>query len=58
MRIAARSSIIAIETNVNLSDSGTLLPKRVNTPRANAMSVAAGIAQPCKAVEFPQLSDM
>jgi hypothetical protein len=32
-----------------LSEVGTRLPSSSSTPRANAMSVAAGIAQPCSA---------
>ena len=44
------SSKIASEVRKIFSDVGTREPSRVNTPRAKAMSVAAGMAQPCTAM--------
>ena len=38
-----------------LSEAGTRGPSRDSTPRAKAMSVAAGMAQPRKVAGSPQL---
>ena len=58
IRIAARSSIIAIETKVNFKDSGTRLPSNVMIPRAKAISVAAGIAHPRIVTGSPMLKEV
>ncbi|MNH39961.1 hypothetical protein D3C79_1012050 [compost metagenome] len=47
--LAPRSSIIARVIRNNFSDTGTRLPSSANTPRAKAMSVAMGMAQPATA---------
>lgn len=39
----------------SFSDTGTRLPSRASTPRANAMSVAVGIAQPATAAGLSRL---
>jgi len=48
---APRSSMIARAVRKIFSEAGTREPSRARTPRAKAMSVAAGIAQPWRAVE-------
>ena len=49
MTIAARSSTTATVVKNTFSDSGTRLPSSDKTPSENAMSVAAGMAQPLTA---------
>ncbi|MNY59050.1 hypothetical protein D3C86_1954560 [compost metagenome] len=44
--MAPRSSMMAKVIRNSLSDVGTRLPNRASTPRAKAMSVAVGMAQP------------
>ena len=53
--MAPRSSIIARIIRNTFRAGGTLLPRRAMTPRAKAISVAAGIAQPFKAAGSPIL---
>jgi len=55
MIIAPISSKIAKDVRNILILVGTFDPNRDNIPSANAISVAAGIAQPFKAVESPAL---
>jgi hypothetical protein len=55
MTSAPKSSMMAIVSKNNLSDAGTRLPNNDKIPKAKAMSVAAGIAQPLKATLSPQL---
>ncbi len=55
MMIAARSSTTAIVDSSSFIPTGTREPSSDRMPRANAMSVAAGIAQPCIAVASPRL---
>ncbi|MNT12916.1 hypothetical protein D3C72_1478640 [compost metagenome] len=47
--IAPRSSMIARVIRKSFSDTGTRLPSSASTPRAKAMSVAIGMAQPATA---------
>ena len=56
--MAARSSMIAIDTSVSFKESGTLFPSKVITPKAKAMSVAAGIAHPLMAVASPKFMNV
>ena len=58
MTMAPMSSIIASDTRKIFRAMGTRLPSSVNTPRAKAISVAAGIAQPCIAAELCQLKPL
>jgi hypothetical protein len=46
MMIARRSSRMASAVRNILSETGTREPRRASTPRAKAMSVAVGMAQP------------
>jgi hypothetical protein len=54
IRMAARSSKIASVSRNTLSGVGTRSPKTLSTPRAKAMSVATGIAQPSAAGGSPR----
>ena len=40
--------MMAMAVSSSFSDAGTRLPSSASTPSAKAMSVAAGIAQPCR----------
>ena len=51
--IAPKSSNIASAIKNIFKDVGTLFPKSDNTPKANAISVAVGIAQPLSAKSSP-----
>ena len=44
--MAPKSSKIATDSKNSFNEIGTRLPKRLKTPKANAISVAEGIAQP------------
>ncbi|MOA11850.1 hypothetical protein D3C78_1318090 [compost metagenome] len=48
--IAPRSSIIARAIRKIFNATGTRLPNNASTPSANAISVAAGIAHPWRAI--------
>ncbi|MCY1462440.1 hypothetical protein D3C76_1004540 [compost metagenome] len=50
--------MIAKAARKTFSDVGTRFPSNDKTPKANAMSVAAGIAHPFKVSELPQLTAM
>ena len=54
--MAARSSKIASASRNAFSDTGTRSPNARSSAKAKAMSVAAGMAQPSIAPEFPQFS--
>lgn len=43
-----KSSMIANAVKNTFSDKGTRLPKSDKTPKEKAISVAVGIAQPCR----------
>jgi hypothetical protein len=53
--IAPTSSRTASVIRNTLRLPGTRLPRSESTPSAKAMSVAAGIAQPCMVSGSPQL---
>ncbi|MNJ75156.1 hypothetical protein D3C77_722000 [compost metagenome] len=53
---APRSSRIARADKKIFNDNGARLPSRASTPRAKAMSVAAGMAQPFTVSALPQLT--
>ncbi|MNV72804.1 hypothetical protein D3C71_1659190 [compost metagenome] len=53
--IAPRSSMMAKVIRNSFSDTGTRLPSSASTPRAKAISVAVGIAQPATAAGFSRL---
>lgn len=53
MSIAHKSSIMAIVNIKSFKFDGILFPSKANTPTANAMSVAVGIAQPFIANSLP-----
>ena len=55
MMIAPRSSKMATLRRKALSAGGTRGPRRERIPRAKAMSVAAGMAQPFMAIGSPEL---
>ena len=52
--MAPKSSIIAKAVKKTFNEIGTLFPKRDNTPREKAMSVADGIAHPFNVVRDPR----
>ena len=47
--------MIATAVRKTFSEAGTRLPSSMTMPIAKAMSVAAGIAQPCSATGSPRL---
>ncbi|MNP83077.1 hypothetical protein D3C76_1819090 [compost metagenome] len=53
--IAPRSSMIARVIRNSFSETGTRLPSSASTPRAKAMSVAVGMAQPATAAGSSRL---
>ena len=56
MTMAAKSSMMAKAVKNTFMLKGTREPSKANTPKANAMSVAVGIAQPLAVSTSPALN--